>query len=92
MGMMLRRNIKARAAKPAPKKTKKVEEAVKPIVVEEPAIEEPKEVTNEVEWTAEEINKMPYMKLKSIAKKNGVEVTDKEASDIRSELIEKLGL
>lgn len=45
-----------------------------------------------VNYTAEDIQKMPYMKLKSVAKQNGVEVKDKEASDIRSELIEKLGL
>ena len=45
-----------------------------------------------VNYTAEDIQKMPYMKLKSVAKQNGVDVKDKEASDIRSELIEKLGL
>lgn len=49
-------------------------------------------VQESVSYTAEEIQKMPYMKLKSVAKQNGVEVKDKEASDIRSELIEKLGL
>jgi hypothetical protein len=45
-----------------------------------------------VVWTEEDIRKMPYMKLKSVAKQNGVEVKDKEASDIRAELIEKLGI
>lgn len=43
-----------------------------------------------VNWTEEEILKMPFMKLKSIAKQNGIETKDREASDIRSELIEKL--
>lgn len=43
-------------------------------------------------WIKEEIEKMPFMKLKSVAKKNGVEVEDKKADEIRSELIEKLGL
>jgi len=52
----------------------------------ETKVEEP------VSYTVEDVQKMPYMKLKSVAKQNGVEVKDKEASDIRSELIEKLGL
>lgn len=61
--------------------------------------EEPKEEPKEepqaepsVEWTSEEIDKMPFMKLKSIAKKNGVDVTEKKADEIRSELKERLGL
>ena len=53
--------------------------------------EEPEEKPVEkVTWTEEEILKMPFMKLKSIAKQNGIETKDREASDIRSELIEKL--
>ena len=52
----------------------------------EAKVEEP------LSYTAEDIQKMPYMKLKSVARQNGVEVKDREASDIRSELIEKLGL
>lgn len=52
---------------------------------QEKKVEEAKTV-----WTAEEIQKMPYMKLKSVAKQNGVEIQDKEASEIRAELIEKL--
>ena len=41
-------------------------------------------------WTADEIQHMPYMKLKSVAKQNDVEIEGKEASEIRKELIEKL--
>ncbi len=52
-------------------------------------VEEPKN-EEDVKWTEEEILKMPFMKLKSIAKQHGVETKDREASDIRSELIEKL--
>lgn len=77
--------------------------AKQPVVVPEPVKEETPVVTEtfeqeekepkaEVEWTVDEILKMPFMKLRSVAKKNGVEVEDKEAKDIRSELIEKLGL
>ena len=84
MGMMLRRNIKARLAKTTPKKEIKVE---KPIEKPEVAAN-----TGEVVWTVDEIQKMPFMKLKSIAKRNGVDVDDKKAEDIRSELIEKLGI
>lgn len=55
-------------------------------------IKEQKKVEEPVSYTAEEIQKMPYMKLKSVAKQNGVEVKDKEAADIRAELIEKMEL
>lgn len=70
-------------------------ELVKDAVAEEEVIEESKVETkaeSEVTWTAEEIQKMPFMKLKSIAKKNDIEVKDREAKDIRADLIEKLGL
>ena len=53
--------------------------------IQEKKVEESKPV-----WTAEDIQKMPYMKLKSVAKQNGVEIQDREASEIRAELIEKL--
>lgn len=48
--------------------------------------------TVEESFTREDIMKMPFMKLKSVAKKNGVEVEDRKAEDIRLELIEKLEL
>ena len=67
--------------------------ATEPKVVEinakKPKEEEEKPV-EKVTWTEEEIQKMPFMKLKSIAKANGVETKDREASEIRSELIKKL--
>lgn len=59
------------------------------IKAKKPKEEEEKPV-EEVTWTEEEIQKMPFMKLKSIAKQNGVETKDREASEIRSELIKKL--
>lgn len=58
----------------------------------EEAKEEVKEEPQEVVWTSEEITKMPFMKLKSIAKKNGVDVEGKKADEIRTELKEKLGI
>lgn len=62
-----------------------------PKTKDESAVDE-SEVKDEVQWTAEEIAKMPFMKLKSIAKQNDIEVKDREAKDIRADLIEKLGL
>lgn len=53
---------------------------------------EPKVETQDATWTAEDIEKMPFMKLKSVAKQNGIEVEDKKAAEIRSELKEKLGI
>lgn len=52
----------------------------------------PEKVQEDVAWTAEEIQKMPFMKLKSVAKQNGVIVEDKKAADIKAELIQKLEL
>lgn len=55
--------------------------------------EKPKKAVEKTEktvWTAEEINKMPFMKLKSVAKQNDVEVEGKTAAEIREELIEKV--
>jgi len=59
---------------------------------ESEGLSEVKEPSDEVKWTKEEIDKMPFMKLKSIAKKNGIDVDDKKAAEIRAELIEKLGV
>ena len=53
--------------------------------------EEPK-VANKDGFTAEEIDKMPFMKLKSVAKKNGVPVEDREAKDIRDDLKKEFGV
>lgn len=40
----------------------------------------------------EDIIKMPFFKLKSVAKSYGIDVTDLKADDIRAALIEKLEL
>lgn len=44
------------------------------------------------EFTREEVEKMPYMKLRSVAKKNGIDTDNLDAKEVRSTLIEKLGL
>lgn len=66
------------------KRVEKVEAPKKKVVQE--AVQDNENVV----WTEDEINKMPFMKLKAIAKQNGIDVEDKKASEIREELIEKL--
>lgn len=48
--------------------------------------------TPNAEYTAEDIEKMPYMKLKSVAKQNGIDAEGRDAKEVRAEVIEKLGL
>lgn len=43
-----------------------------------------------VVWVEEDINKMPFLKLKAVAKQNGIDVEDKKAAELKAELIEKL--
>lgn len=54
------------------------------------AVEEYAPDNDDVVWTEDEINKMPYMKLKSVAKQNGIDTEDMKAADIKAELIRKL--
>lgn len=56
------------------------------------SVKKEKKVEEAKEYTAEDIMKMPYMKLKSLARQNDVDVKDREAVDIRNDLIEKLGV
>ena len=55
-------------------------------------VKEEKKAANKDGFTAEEIDKMPFMKLKSVAKKNGVPVENREAKDIRDDLKKELGV
>jgi hypothetical protein len=91
MGMMIRRN---RGRRKAPVQPKKVEKKVEPVVEEAPTEEvvPPVETTSKLDFTADDIEKMNYLKLKSMAKKNGIEVEGRDVKDIRVDLIEKLGL
>lgn len=54
--------------------------------------EEPKEEPKKDEstLTAEDINKMPFFKLKSLAKSKGIDVEDKKADALRAEMIERI--
>lgn len=93
MGMMIRRN---RGRRKAPVQPKKVEKKVEPVVEETKTTTEevvpPVETASKLDFTADDIEKMNYMKLKSMAKKNGIEVEGRDVKDIRVDLIEKLGL
>lgn len=80
MGFMTRKNLARRVAKTAPRQTVRKEKEVKA------------EVKTEAGYTREEVNSMPFFKVKSIAQANGIDVADKKTAELRSEVIEKLGL
>ena len=72
----------------------KVKEEVKEDLPVTETAEENKEVrnTNNADYSAEDIDKMPFMKLKSVAKKNGIPVQDREARDISEDLKKEFGV
>ena len=78
MSMMLRR-AKARAAK-----------AVPVIMYNEEKKEEKPVFTDLV--SREEVEKMKFFALKSLATKNGIDVDGKNTADLKKEIIEKLNL
>ena len=82
MGMMIHRRREGHLHYP------KVENKVE--AHNEPVVEEKKE--KEVMYTLDEINKLPFFSLKSLAKQQGLDVTGKKANDLRAEIIEKLEL
>ena len=86
MGMMTRRNVKARPAVAVMPLTKPVE---KPI---EKPVEKPVEKAVENTVTREEVEKMPYFSLKALAANNGIDVEGKKAVKLKEEIIKKLNL
>ena len=68
------------------------DEPVKAEKVKPEAKAEKTEAKSDAEFSREEIEKLPFLKLKSVAKKNGIDVEEKDAKQIRAELIEKLGV
>lgn len=68
--------------------------AERELAKEQPKVEPKKEEKNKEDSgiTKEDVAKLPFFKLKSLAKSNGVDVEGKDAKSLRSELIEKLGL
>ena len=98
MGMMIRRNRGRRKAPVQPKKVEPVVEETKAPTVEtntevaEGSETPVEEITSNLDFTANDIENMNYFKLKSLAKKNGIEVEGRDAKDIREDLIKALGL
>lgn len=71
-----------------------VEETVEVVVETEESTEEAKEESKEeagvVEYTKEEVEKMQFFSLKSLAKKCGIEIDGKKSKELRAELIARL--
>lgn len=59
---------------------------------EQPKVEAKKEVKEDSGITKEDVAKLPFFKLKSLAKTNGIDVDGKDGKTLKAELIEKLGL
>ena len=76
------------------KEEPKAVEPVKEVVEStEEKIEEPKEVPVEPTYTKTEINRMPIVDLRRLARKHGVKkAADKSGAELKSELIELLNL
>ena len=65
-------------------------EGVAPVATPSIFDKAPEEEIKEAKFSREEIEKMPFMKLKSVAKKYGIDTDGKDAKDIRAELIERV--
>lgn len=81
MSLMIRRG-KTRAAKAVP---------VISYVTEKEEVKEEKPVFTDL-VSKEEVEKMKYFSLKSLATKHGIDVDGKNAADLKKEIIEKLNL
>lgn len=81
MGMMIHRRREGHLHYP------KVEDKVE--THDEPVIEEKEK---EAVYTLDEINRLPFFSLKSLAAQQGIDVKGKKGNDLKAELIEKLGL
>ena len=86
MGMMTRRNVKARIPEA---EVRAVEAAPTPVKVQE---KESEKMQEKETITKEEVDKMTYFSLKSLATKNGIDVEGKKAAKLKSEIIDKLNL
>ena len=54
------------------------------------AVKEEKEVKEDSDITKEDIAKLPFFKLKSLAKSYGIDVEGKDGKTLKAELMEKL--
>ena len=90
MSMMIRRGI-ARAAKAVPVISYDVPEP-KVEAKAEPKMEPKEEPKVEQTVNRKDVESMPYFSLKSLASKNGIDVSGKKTAGLRAEIIEVLGL
>lgn len=83
MGMMIHRRKEGHLHYPKPEQ-----------IVKEDTVQ--KEVKDEnkggAAYTRNEINKLPFFSLKALASEYGVDVKGKKAPELRTELIEKMGI
>lgn len=89
MGMMihrrkLRERNKANDIKEAPKVEKMIEQPKSSVD------QKPEKTVEQHKISVEEIKKLPYFSLKSLAARYGVDVKDKKTDEIRDELISKV--
>ena len=90
MGMMIHRRKEGHLF-PKTKAEIKAETKETPVEIKETVkVDDKKE--KEAVYSLEEINKLPFFTLKSVAANNGVDVKGKKGSEIKAELIKKLGL
>lgn len=69
--------------------------AKSPAKVEKPIekkVEKPVEKVEKPDVTKDEVEKMPYFGVKSLAEKIGIDTTDKKANELKVEVIKKLEL
>lgn len=94
MGMFIHRRKAHLKANPLPECTvsdshmEAREEKEEVSVAPEPSLTE--ETSSKSKLTEEEINKLPFFSLKSLASTYGVDVKDKKTKELRKELLKKI--
>lgn len=86
MGMMIHRRREGHLHYPKVEHKEEVQQG--PVEVHDEPVEEKKGVV----YTLDEINKLPFFSLKSLATQHGIDVKGKKAAEIRTDLKEKLEL
>ena len=64
----------------------------KPVIEKIGKAEKVEEKTEDAEITREKIEKMPFLGLKAVATKNGIEADGKKTAELRAEIIDKMNL
>ena len=64
----------------------------KPVIEKIGKAEKVEQKNEDAEITREKIEKMPFLGLKAVATKNGIEAEGKKTAELRAEIIEKMNL